>query len=78
MKKKRFPKIYLSALIVGVTGIFLYATTFNKSDLYWYFGLGNSVAVWMIGASIIIPIIHWLIQPKTRIYLNKIIRSFFK
>jgi len=78
MKKSIFPKIYLSALIVAILGILLYRYTFSIQNLTWYYSMLNSISVWMISIPLIVPLIHWLIQPKTKIHLRKLWRLIWK
>lgn len=77
-KKSIFPKIYLSAIAVAIAGIFLYRFTFPIQNITWYYSMLNSVSVWMISIPIIVPVIHWMIQPRTKVHLKKLWRSFWK
>ena len=76
-KSKLFPTLYLSAIVVAIIGIIINRYTFPMTDV-WIFSMLNSVSIWMISIPLVVPIIHWLVQPKTKIHLKKLWRSIWK
>lgn len=80
MSKKKFPRIYLMPLIIGGIGIFLWFYSRPLTQIaIWDFVHSN--IGWIIGPSLAVPLVAWLIHQRTDIHTGKIwkeIKGWFR